>query len=174
MGRNTHKRHSIKLLAIISMNRHTFQTIPHSCLRCWRKRFRQLKEIIDHIFEHGARLPALVPRVGERGWTLVMYPHMFPSPRAKQPHAHLVWKKKKKTGLKQTGQAVWPQSLLVSCPPPNSWRLEQIGQPHMAHRGANTGVPAEGQLQLWQQMPRNELTPVKGVNETGKGFYTNA
>lgn len=44
----------------------------------------------------------------------------------------------------------------------------------MALAGTNRRDPAEGRLQLWQQMPRNELTPAKGVNERGKSFYTNA
>lgn len=43
----------------------------------------------------------------------------------------------------------------------------------MAAAGANRRAPVEGWLQLWQQMPRNKLTTAKGVNERGKGFYTN-
>lgn len=43
----------------------------------------------------------------------------------------------------------------------------------MATAGANRRAPVEGWLQLWQQMPRNKLTIAKGVNERGKGFYTN-
>ena len=60
-----HTRRSIKLLAIISVNRRKLCTIPHSCRRCWRKRFKQQRGNIDHLFEYGARLPAWVPR---RGW----------------------------------------------------------------------------------------------------------
>lgn len=44
----------------------------------------------------------------------------------------------------------------------------------MASAGASKRAPAEGWLQLWQQMPRNELTPAKGVNGRGEGFYINA
>lgn len=65
MGKNTHKRRSIKLLAIISANRLKLLMIPHSCRRCWRKTFKQQRGNIDHLFEYGARLPAWVPR---RGW----------------------------------------------------------------------------------------------------------
>lgn len=65
MGKNTHKRRFIKLLAIISVSRLKLCTIPHSCRRCSRKRFKQQRGNIHHLFDYGARLPAWMPR---RGW----------------------------------------------------------------------------------------------------------
>lgn len=175
MGKNTHKRRFIKLLAIISVSRLKLCTVPHSCRRCSRKRFKQQRGNIHHLFDYGARLPAWMPR---RGWgrnragnipTHVSQPWGW---TATCPSA--AKKKKKKKALKRLGQGVWPLRLQDSCPPPNSWRLEPAGQPLVASAGASVRAPAEGWLQLWQQMPRNELTPAKGVNGRGKGFYTNA
>lgn len=39
-----------------------------------------------------------------------------------------------------------------------------------AHKGASIGVPAEGQLQLWQQMPKNELTQSQGLMRQPRAF----
>lgn len=47
------------------------------------------------------------PGGGEGGTGLVIFPHMFPSLEAGQPHAHLLLrKKKKKKALKRLGQGV--------------------------------------------------------------------
>lgn len=151
MGKNTQMRCFVKLLAIISVEKCKLQMITYSCPRYQRKRFKQQKGNFDHHFEYGVRLLACVPRGDERGRVLVILSHVFQSrgETAKCPSAGL----KKMTGLKHTGQVVWPLRLLDSCLEPNIWCLEQTGQPHMASAGTSTESSDEGTCNYGNKCP---------------------
>lgn len=94
-----------------------------------------------------------------------MYPHIFPSPGARQPHAHLLRGKKNRQGLSKQDRLFDLRGCQFL-----ALRLTADAWNKQAHKGASIGVPAEGQLQLWQQMPKNELTQSQGLMRQPRAF----